>query len=365
MSNPWDKPKRNYVKSSRVTLFNGSWRDVNWAELYRECKEVEDEAVAFAEEANVQRYREWIDKKERELADLNPESGAYEGNLSDEYPFKALTGPKLMLIRSKANLEIIERFVDRYQFKSFATQLMTDIIKHISIYKLTTLDGEDYSPQRLQAVPLDQDGRPAAAKGQISARSLVKSLLTDETMRGLYRFLMLDSRSCYLEKQYTSPNKSWCALVPLIMSAFKIHKGVPYSHWNKGELIGIVNPKLYSAMTWQPEEISRDTIIEARTQGLLIKTGKGQGDYRNPVHTFKLYGTTGLSELPEYVQTMLAQIWCAHPNNRTKYMILDWVNWDKIPAELIDTEVISFSKPAVKDSPYIYNSEPSDLPWDV
>ena len=366
MSNPWDKPKRTNNRSSKVTTFNGSWRDVPWDSLYRECREVQEEAVEFAEEADLQRYADYLRQKERDIADQDSEGGAYEGNLSDEYPYKPLSGTQLINIKNKASAEVIEKFADKYQFKSFSVQLMTDIVKHISTYKLSTLDGNDYDPARLNGVPIGPDGRPVAAKGQISARSLFKSVFTDDTMLGLYNFLMLDSRSGYLEKQYTSPSKSWCALVPLIISAFKLHKGIPYSHWNKVELVGITNPKLYQAMTWQPEEFSRETIIGARTEGLLIKSGKGLGTYRNPLYTFKLYGTTDLSGIPEYVQTMLAQIWCAHPTNRTKYMILDWVNWDKIPQELIDTEVISFAKPQ-NSSPYSrlsLGSEPTDLPWD-
>jgi hypothetical protein len=367
MSNPWDKPKRSYNRSSKVNTFSGSWRDVPWASLYKECQEVQAEAVQFEEQANEQRYKDWIANEESVRADLNPEGGAYEGNIGDEHPYRPLTGTQLINIKAKASTETIEKFVDLYQFKSFSIQLMTEIIKHISQYKLSTIDGNDYDPIRLNGVPLGPDGRPVAVGGQISSRSLFRQVFADETMLGLYNFLMLDFRSSYLEKQYTGPNKSWCALVPLIASAFKLHHSIPYSHWNMAELVGVTNPKLYQAMTWQPEEFSREAVIEARTEGLLIKSGKGLGTYRNPLYTFKLYGTTGLSGIPEYVQTMLAQIWCAHPQNRSRLMVLDWVNWDRIPEELISTEVIGSQKPQ-NSSPYSrlsLGSEPADLPWDT
>jgi hypothetical protein len=43
--------------------------------------------------------------------------------------------------------------------------------------------------------------------------------------------------------------------------------------------------------------------------------------------------------VPELAQTMIAQIWCAHPSNRTKYMVLDPKNWDAIPAPLISSDI--------------------------
>jgi len=62
---------------------------------------------------------------------------------------------------------------------------------------------------------------------------------------------------------------------------------------------------------------------------------------KNPATTHALSGVTDpdFKVMPGLLQAMLVQIWMAHPDNRTKYMILDPNNWDKMPASIIDREV--------------------------
>jgi hypothetical protein len=51
--------------------------------------------------------------------------------------------------------------------------------------------------------------------------------------------------------------------------------------------------------------------------------------------------TTEFKDTPDLAQVMLTQIWCAHPENRTKYMILCTHAWDHIPAPLISNNIFS------------------------
>jgi hypothetical protein len=78
-----------------------------------------------------------------------------------------------------------------------------------------------------------------------------------------------------------------------------------------------------------------------------------------------LYGVTHpeFRILPELAQVMLAQIWCAHPENRTKYMILDFKNWDQMPEPLITTEI--FISPVAKTKVAKKDDYVIDLPWNV
>lgn len=350
--NSWDSPKRVYKKPSKVKVFSGSWRDVPWAELYKECARVQQEAVATAQEANLQRYTDWIEEKRQELQALDPESGSYEGDLGERYPFKKISADKLVRIKVLASTKTCEDFVVVNSIKSFAPQLLTEIVKHISTYKLSTVDGEAYDPKRLET--------DNSSSAEISSARLYRSVFTDDTMQGLYQFLMMDTRSSYLDKQYTAPNKSWCALVPLVMSAFKIHHNVPYAHWNQRELVGIVQPKLYDAMCCETPVFSKTELLEARQEGLMTKTGPNAGKLRNPVYTHKLWGVRAFENIPEYAQTMLTQIWCAHPNNRTRYMILDPDNWDKIPEPLITTDVLV---PKISWDSIQHTTDTDDLPW--
>jgi hypothetical protein len=56
---------------------------------------------------------------------------------------------------------------------------------------------------------------------------------------------------------------------------------------------------------------------------------------------------------------MLSQIWVAHPENRTKYMVLDPLNWDRVPPPLIETDI--FQKPVYEISVAVDTD--NDLPW--
>jgi hypothetical protein len=49
-----------------------------------------------------------------------------------------------------------------------------------------------------------------------------------------------------------------------------------------------------------------------------------------------------IHSLPKLVQIMVCQTWCAHPNNRTQYMVLNPLDWDNLPEPLIQTsEIVS------------------------
>lgn len=324
-----------YIKRpSKVVSFSGSWRDLAWSSLYNLCKEEQEIQIETAREVNKTKYAAYLEEKEAEEAALNPEGGSYEGNLSDKYPFIDLSAEKIFKIRRAASNKVVEDFVKEKQIKSFAVPLMQSILKFLSEFKLTTISGEAYDPK---VADLSEDGL-------ISANRLRRQVFTDDTMLGLYNFLMIDTRSCYLDKQYQTPSRAFCALVPLIMYAFKLHKGIPYSHWHRDEIACITNPKLADAMLYELDEpFTKSEIMSAREEGLLIKSGPTEGQKRNPVYTFKLFGAKlfAANKVPELAQTMYAQIWCAHPNNRTKYMVLDPSNWDSVPAPLITSEVIS------------------------
>lgn len=348
-SAPWlVYPKKKPVKAAPSKSYSGGWRDVDWKELYIRCKEEQEVAIRTAEEENLSRYKEFLAAKALEKEALNPEAGSWEGNLSDEFPFRTLPESTLAKIRRTASNNLISDFIEEKMLGQFAIEFMPDIFKHISSYKLTNLAGEDYDPKLAN----EQNGK-------IDVVRFYKSVFTDETMLGLYNFLMLDSRSAFIEKQYTSPGRNYCALVPLIMAAYKHTKSIPYSHWNREHIRGITSSKLADAMLYQPETpFTKEDIMEAREEGLLIKSGKDKGKMRNPVYTFKLYGATKFKEVPELAQVMLSQIWCAHPNNRIRTMVLDYNNWDNIPAALISSETL---RPT---SDFTYTEEKSTgLPW--
>lgn len=358
----WNKPASNwgnmgrgnsptsYSKSRVISLNNASWRDVPWDTLYKMCKDEQDLAAATAEAELKASYDRFIDKQLSLYSLHNPEAGAYEGTIHDEYPMGAV--PNLFKIKRHASNLAIEEFISTYGIANIALTILPQIIAHIATFKLTTMSGNDYN-----AIEAAKSLKADTVEGLLSAASLYRAYFSDDTMLGLYNFLMADSRSKYLSTQYKAPARTYCSLVPLIMYAFKLTKGIPYSHWNRSQIQGITNVKLADAMLYtEAKQFSTEDILAARSTGLLVKSGPKLGQLRNPSYTHKLYGETPISNSPEYTQVMLAQIWCAHPENRTKYMVLDSDNWDNIPAPLIAGEVL-------QPIEFKHSSTPIDAPW--
>lgn len=324
------KPKRVYGKSSS-NIVNADWRNIPWNLLYRRCNDAVDLQMDRAIEQRDIQYEAFIARKEQEYALMYPEHGEYEGNFRDEFPKGEFPKEALFKLRRKVSNEVLTTFALAFDLKTLGILIIPQIIEYISTFKLTTVSGNEYEPSLAGT-----DG------GKISGSRLYTAYFSkDETHLGLYDFLMCDSRSTWLDTQYKPPCVTYCSFVPLIMYAFKKSKGIPYSHWNRKDIRGIVNPKLAEAMLLDIEEApSKDAILEARNAGLTTKTGAKAGTAKNPLYTYKLFGNHPLDDLPEYVQSMYTQIWCAHPQNRTKYMILDPLNWDKIPPVLVATEVL-------------------------
>lgn len=134
-------------------------------------------------------------------------------------------------------------------------------------------------------------------------------------------------------------------LVPLILSAFRTYQDIPYSAWSRNGLNYIVDQDLYEAMTCDMPLLDASTVRELRDHGLRVQTGAKQGQLRSAVTTSMLYGLTKsnnpeMRDKPKLAVVMLAQIWCAHPSNRTHHMVLDPMDWDNMPEPAISTDIM-------------------------
>jgi hypothetical protein len=150
---------------------------------------------------------------------------------------------------------------------------------------------------------------------------------------------MVNERSSYLKTQYKFPHREYCALVPLILYAHKLIHQIPYSAWSKDTIHFIVNSDLSDAMLCKVPSISKDELISIRTAGLVTASGQT----KSPVSTHMLFGkeqaASVIGDLPKLAKVMLTQIWCAHPENRSRYMVLNPKNWDNMPPHLVETDV--------------------------
>jgi hypothetical protein len=253
---------------------------------------------------------------------------------------------KVELQRKTGQKAIIDIWIPRYKLGSLLISVMPQIMAHIA-----------NKPFRLSEV--------TTAEGQIDGNKMLKSAFdfSDNWERGLYLFLMLDSRSSYLPTQYKGEGAQFCSLVPLILYAFKVHHKIPYSKWDRSTLDHVVNRELLKAMLHQGE-YNREDLLAARELGTTYQTGDNAGKARNAQSCFKLWATKGgcMQDVPHLAQVMYTQIWCAHPSNRTPYMVLNPQNWDIMPVPLIVDNIFT---PVVSKSNKNKDSYEMDLPWNT
>lgn len=196
----------------------------------------------------------------------------------------------------------------------------------------------------------------------------------DNWLRGAFTFVKYAKRGDWIDLQYKDPNSYYCALVPFILAAAKKYKNIKYSQWSRVGLSAIVEPQLCEAMLVSvPEGLNNDELLKIREVGMQIKSGKNAGGYRNPLTTHMLWGCQAslVGDLPWLAQIMLTQIWCAHPEARNEYMVLDPRDWDNMPERLISTDILS--KPTAENSPSarptrslasMINAPTATMPWD-
>lgn len=171
-------------------------------------------------------------------------------------------------------------------------------------------------------------------------------------------------RSILLDSQTKHPQ--YAQFTPLILAGFKLYKDVPYHTWQGlSHLEYLLEPKLFEAVNLTLEQrevvssLGSDRLLEIRQQGLMNKSGKKVGELKSAESTWALTGIqdTELGSLPKLTQTMLCQIWIAHPAKRTKLMILDPINWDNTPKPLLSGEIFETTQQT------LYSPNPLAMPW--
>lgn len=315
--------------SSAVKTINSNINTIPWEECWKVYIEAADNAEESALADAKTAYDLAYEQRRRDAirnAGIDESEAAYEGDLNLDYTAPELDPELKTKLRNKAgNDAIAEYFIKPYQLKSWGIRVLDQILSDFSKHKLNNL-GSD---------------------GKISGLEYLKQNLDPKSDRdrGIYRFLMLDSRSDYLEKMGTGEAKKYCTLVPLILYAHKLYNNVEYSQWERETLSYVVNPALHEAMLSEVPEIPVERLIELRDAGL-IKAGKPM----SPASSYGLYrlGQTELGHLNKLAQMMKCQTWAAHPTNRTKYMVLDPMNWDSMPPSLINVSLFTKQPDLIK-----------------
>lgn len=172
---------------------------------------------------------------------------------------------------------------------------------------------------------------------------------------GLWRICTKMKRSSLVKTQLANQFSEYSALVPLVLAGLKKYQNIAYSNWSTKGLEYVVDAGLYDAMTCNPPTLSRDRVLELRLQGLMTKSGPNMGQIKKAVSTWTLTGLkhTEWGQLPPLAITMLSQVWVAHPSIRNSQMILDPLDWDYMPAPIIETAAVTVPSLATAN----------DLPW--
>ena len=166
-------------------------------------------------------------------------------------------------------------------------------------------------------------------------------------------------RSLLVKNQTRQPE--YGQLTPLLLLGLKRSQGYSYEQLKEfSDIKWLLEPPLLEALSAQVTVPQKNRLLEIRDQGLIYRTGKNSGTRRKPETTWQLYGIgdTELGGYPKLLQTMLCQCWLAHPKNRRETMILDPLDWDNMPAPLIDVDVV---KPVAAEAKTKVGY--MDVPW--
>jgi hypothetical protein len=146
-------------------------------------------------------------------------------------------------------------------------------------------------------------------------------------------------------------------------------QGISYESWRGlPKLEYVLEPRLLAAVAIQDcPNLGSERLLEIRKQGLITRSGKSAGQLKNAESTWSLNGIsdTELGHLPKLTQSILTQIWLAHPSHRSNLMILDPQNWDHMPEPLIANNI--FATPEGQEiAPLEKKAKETDktlLPW--
>ena len=245
---------------------------------------------------------------------------SFEGDFEEEVGW---VGPKYRGLGSEEEAELkvfLDEFALKYKFTVNAEWIFGQMLA------------------KLSSLPLVRN-----TNNKISAKALVEEIRQSPFLTGMWVVCNYPTRSTWIKGQTDEKYRNFSALVPLIMSAFKKYKDIPYSDWERTEIHHITEKHLANVMRMDKlPDLTKDEVIEARTAGLTVKSGVKMGEVRSPKSTFTLYIPAGMGfdDLDMLAKIMICQTWCAHPSIRTEYMILNPLDWDNMPEPLVSSTVL-------------------------
>lgn len=310
---------------SKTKVYNTRLSDLSSIPLEHLGRDYRD-LVADNQERLVQAKQEFLAKLKLQIDASHGGEESYEGDYS-EFDLEGQVANRFAGWPGLGSelTALVEKFATDYQLKKNAEWFLSQMLAKIGTLELRKNDSGKYSAKHL----------------------FLDHFKSNDTMMGMWLLSRHPTRSTFLDKQTDIKHRNYCSLVPLIMSAFKRFQNVPYMDWDPSEIHGITEKGLAEVMTLTTlPEVSVDEVLAIRDESLKVKTGNDAGSLRSALTTYSLYTPAGtaLSGTPLLLRIMMCQTWCAHPHNRTKYMILNPLDWDDMPDPLITMDPIASGK---------------------
>ena len=186
-----------------------------------------------------------------------------------------------------------------------------------------------------------------ASLKSISSQELLYegTLVPPNVLRGMIRIILADPRGNILNAttmKQTAGGSRYNAGVPLLLSAFKEYRNIPYMAWDWTEpehryfldksLLDVV-PYFFQPLSWDDEELL-DFRNQANTQNKAVTA----------LTAITVVSSMEFKQLPRLLKLMLCQAWVYHPSLRHKYMITSTVNLDEMPESLVSGDVLFQTK---------------------
>lgn len=165
---------------------------------------------------------------------------------------------------------------------------------------------------------------------------------------GLIEYLTRSERSAIIGKLVQKRTPEYSALVPLVLSAFKIYRKIGYEEWDfsNPQMQLLIDPKLYECMItnvdWAYDTLKAAQLIEFRDVSRIVKSGPSAGKVKDLTDIYRV-NNVGIPEFdayPSLVRTILCQTWIAHPRIRHSLMVLELPTFDAMPEPLQVDEFI-------------------------
>ena len=157
--------------------------------------------------------------------------------------------------------------------------------------------------------------------------------------------------------QTTTQNARYSAAVPLLLSAFKEYRDVPYSAWDYSDpaIAQFLDKDLQELIPHLNKTHDFD-LLEIREIGRTQKSGKNPGRQKSYVACAAITGVDDpvFKKLPRLLKLLLCQCWVYHPTVRHPLAWTNLLDLDQPAQPLVDAEVLTAPQPEV------YR-----LPWDT